>query len=100
MKICPITYEFIDDNQNYSSKGLKLLSPKLKTLHPLAFTSAELLRECARRAIKISIQGVQPKLSANLSVIDARFELADRFARYILKPQHNLYPEVPQNEDL
>ena len=48
----------------------------------------------------MSIQGVQPKLSAVLNIKDGRFEIADKNGRYILKPQHYLFPELPENEDL
>ena len=53
-----------------------------------------------QRASKMSIQGVQPKLSAVLNIKDGRFEIADKNGRYILKPQHYLFPELPENEDL
>lgn len=32
MKRCPITYDVISDQENYSQRGLHLLSPQLKTL--------------------------------------------------------------------
>jgi serine/threonine-protein kinase HipA len=43
---------------------------------------------------------VQPKLSAKLSIKEGEFEIVDTGGKYILKPQHHLYPEMPQNEDL
>lgn len=52
------------------------------------------------KATKISIQGVQPKLSAVLNTKDGRFEVVDIKGRFILKPQHHIFPELPQNEDL
>jgi serine/threonine-protein kinase HipA len=99
MNRCPITYDACGE-QIYSEKGLKLLSPVLKALLLLDFTSKELRDEAMQRASKMSIQGVQPKLSAVLNIKEGRFELTDKDGRYILKPQHPIFPELPQNEDL
>ncbi len=99
MNICPITYEPCG-NKKYSAKGLKLLSSKLKKLNDLSLTQEEQLKEAAARAVKMSIQGVQPKLSAKLRIKEERFEIVDRNGVYILKPQNNFYPELPENEDL
>lgn len=98
MKRCPITYEPCPGL--YSSAGLKLLSRQLAGLLPLAYTAQELRREAAARAAKISIQGVQPKLSARLLVKEQRFALVDQGGQYILKPQTADYAQVPENEDL
>lgn len=98
MNCCPITY--IPCNGRYSQKGLRLLSRHLTELHELPYTVQELRRESSARSDKMSIQGVQPKLSARLNIKEQRFELADRNGRYILKPQTADYPEVPENEDL
>lgn len=98
MNRCPITYEPCDGL--YSEKGLKLLSRRLTGLEELPFTVEELRREAAARSDKMSIQGVQPKLSARLNIKEQRFDLVDRGGRYILKPQIADYPEVPENEDL
>ena len=99
MNVCPITYEPCGDKK-YSAKGLKLLSSTLEDLNDLPFTQEEQLKEAASRAVKMSIQGVQPKLSARLKVKEKMFEVVDRYGDYILKPQSNFYPEVPENEDL
>ncbi|MDP1620792.1 MAG: HipA domain-containing protein [Bacteroidales bacterium] len=99
MNTCPITYTPCGD-ELYSKGGLRLLSPELKALKELEYTAEEQRREAYNRASKMSIQGVQPKLSAKLSIKDGVFEIVDTGGKYILKPQHNLYPEMPQNEDL
>lgn len=99
MNRCPITYQPCGDNL-YSEKGLKLLSPALKELTLLNFTAEELRTEAMVRASKMSIQGVQPKLSAVLNIKEGRFEIVDKNGRYIFKPQHHIFPELPQNEDL
>lgn len=99
MNLCPITYKPCGTDL-YSPEGLKLLSPGLKELVLLDYTAEEQLREAAIRASKMSIQGVQPKLSAVINIKGGCFELCDKNGRYILKPQHYIYPELPQNEDL
>lgn len=98
MNRCPITYEPCEGD--YSSRGLRLLSRQLTNLHPLPFTSQELRQEAAARATKMSIQGVQAKLSARLRVKEQRFALVDQGGQYILKPQTADFDEVPENEDL
>jgi serine/threonine-protein kinase HipA len=57
MNRCPITYDLCDDNL-YSTEGLKLLSPALKSLAKLDFSAEELRAEAMQRASKMSIQGV------------------------------------------
>ena len=46
----------------------------------------------------MSIQGVQKKLSAKLKVKEGYFEIVDPNGHYILKPQSDIYPELPENE--
>jgi serine/threonine-protein kinase HipA len=99
MNRCPIAYIPCDE-KTYSEKGLKLLSPALKSLALLDFSAEELRTEAMQRASKMSIQGVQPKLSAVLNIKDGLFTFTDKGGRYILKPQHHIFPELPQNEDL
>lgn len=99
MNICPITYEPVSETK-YSRRGLKLLSNRLKGLNDLQLTQEEQLKEAAVRAVKMSIQGVQPKLSARLNVKEERFEIVDINGEYILKPQSTFYNELPENEDL
>jgi serine/threonine-protein kinase HipA len=99
MNRCPITYEPCGELL-YSEKGLKLLSPVLKSLSLLNFSAEELRAEAMIRATKMSIQGVQPKLSAVLNIKHGCFDIVDKNGRFILKPQHHIFPELPQNEDL
>jgi serine/threonine-protein kinase HipA len=99
MKICPITYQQITEG-TYSRTGLQLLSRNLTTLNNLAYTKEEQLHEAAARALKLSIQGVQPKLSAKINVKKSAFELVEKGGTYILKPQNFLFPQLPENEDL
>ena len=99
MNRCPITYELCG-TEKYSEKGLRLIAPKLTALNDLPFTAAEQRQEAANRANKLSIQGVQPKLSAVISVMKQQFEIVDQFGNYIIKPQNDIFPELPENEDV
>lgn len=99
MNRCPITYELCGTDK-YSKKGLRMIAPKLTTLNDLPFTAAEQRQEAANRAKKLSIQGVQPKLSAVISVVNQQFEIVDQFGNYIIKPQNDIFPELPENEDV
>lgn len=99
MNRCPITYELCGTNK-YSEKGIRMIAPKLTHLNDLPYTAAELRQEAANRANKISIQGVQPKLSASVSIVDQEFKIADQFGTYIIKPQNDLFPQLPENEDV
>ena len=99
MNRCPITYELCG-TEKYSLKGLRMIAPKLTFLIDLPFSAAEQRQEAANRAKKLSIQGVQPKLSAVISVVNQQFEIVDQFGNYIIKPQNDIFPELPQNEDV
>lgn len=99
MNRCPITYELCG-NKKYTQKGLQLLSKSLKNLKDFPYTAKEQIQMAARYASKLSIQGVQPKLSVILNVKKEELEVVEKNGRFIIKPPHHLYEEVPQNEDL
>lgn len=62
MNRCPITYENCGDKK-YSTKGLRLLSRNIDDLLDFPFTSQEQLEQASLYATKLSIEGVQPKIS-------------------------------------
>ena len=99
MNRCPITYADSGDKK-YSDAGLRKLSPKLKILNDFPYSAEEQVKESVARASKMSIQGVQPKLSVRLNIKHSIFEIVDVAGRYIIKPQTPNYSEVPENEDL
>lgn len=82
MNRCPITYELCETK--YSVKGLKLLSRQLKELKDFPYTSQEQIELAAQFESKISIQGVQPKISTKLSVKNEVFELVEQKGTYII----------------
>ena len=68
---------------------------------PFAHTSVhELARQIVRA--QVAVTGVQPKLSLDIAKIEGttRFTLVGLQGRYILKPQTDCYPYLPENEDL
>lgn len=73
MKRCPITYGIISEQKKYSAHGLKMLSPHLIMLKPLDFSAAEQRAEVVARIGKMSIQGIQAKLSARLKAKESCF---------------------------
>ena len=97
---CPITYDEVEYPGEYSFSGLKILSGKLDSLKNLPLTTADQLREAAAMAGKMSIQGVQPKLSAVLDEKNNVFKIVAAGGTYIIKPQSNMYRSLPENEDL
>lgn len=99
MSYCPITYEATEKSR-YSQTGLRSLSRDLQELKTLPYDAQEQRREAVLRATKMSIQGMQPKMSARLNVRGGHFEIVDSGGRYILKPQHLVYPSLPENEGL
>lgn len=99
MNRCPITYELCD-NQKYTLKALMLLSKSLKALKDFPYTSKEQIQKAMEYASKLSIQGVQPKLSVILSVKNEGFAIVEKGGKFILKPPHHQYEEIPQNEDV
>jgi serine/threonine-protein kinase HipA len=99
MNRCPITYELCGE-QKYSARGLKLLSARLNMLNDFPYDKNEQIKEAVARATKMSIQGVQPKLSVQLDIPKAIFEITDLGGVFMIKPQNDLYAELPENEDL
>lgn len=98
MNRCPISYAECEGK--YSPEGLKTLSPKLPDLNDLEYSADEQRLEAARRSVRMSIQGVQPKISAILNIKEQKFNIVDIKGKYIIKPQHHIYPQLPENEDL
>ena len=99
MNTCPISYQPCG-SELYSEKGLKLLNSRLTGLNLFNYSTQEQFAESLARVDKMSIQGVQPKLSVKLNVAKSTFEIVDIHGEYILKPQHPHYPELPENENV
>ena len=100
MPFCPITLESISEGEAFSAAGLRSLHPRIRSLGALDLSHEEQLRQARLRADKMSIQGVQPKLSAVLRLKEERFEIVDSGGRFILKPNPLTFEDVPANEAL
>lgn len=99
MNRCPITYQSCGEAK-YADKGLQSLSRSLKGLADLPFTAQEQRREAAIRMHRMSIQGVQPKLSAVLDTRNSTFKIVEEKGKYIIKPQSDVFEQLPENEDV
>lgn len=98
---CLFTYQpLLPGEALYSARGLKKLSPKLARLEVFPYTAEQQRKEAQRLAGKISIQGMQPKLSVVLQEKSMSLSIVESNGRYIVKPQVSDYAELPENEDL
>ena len=100
MKICPITYEEIPESKRYSHKGLSLLAKGVSEMKDFPYTNEEQLEQARLNAVKLSIQGVQPKLSITFSKKENSFKIVEKGGQYILKPQAPSFRSLPENEDV
>lgn len=97
---CPITYEHLNDpSSHYSPEGIHLLSPRLRQLQDFPYSQQEQLEQARQMSGKLSIQGVQPKLSVTLDVKQQGFSLTTRGGTHIIKMQSS-WPTLPENEDV
>ena len=69
-------------------------------LNDFPYDAGQQRQEAVVRAGKMSIQGVQPKLSVRLDAKAGVFVIVDQGGRFVLKPQHATYPNLPENEGL
>lgn len=95
---CPITYK--ETTNRYAPEAIKLFSSQATILNDFPFSVEEQLQEAVARASKMSIQGMQPKLSTVFSLANGSFEIVDSSGTFIMKPQHLQFKELPENEDL
>lgn len=81
----------------YDGKTLRAVFGK--PIRPtIPFSSSEIAGEAQKLAGKLSISGVQPKLSVRL--VGEQLVPVARDGRFILKPQTQAFRELPQNEYL
>lgn len=97
MNICPITYEDCEEGR-YSQKGLGLLSRRLSKLDDFPYSAEEQVREAALRATKMSIQGVQPKLSVSLNIKKAFLKWSIRVVNLSSSPRLPTMPNFPKTK--
>lgn len=101
MRICPITLApNTSSNDLFSPEGLRSFHPRLKHLSALPLSHDEQILQARLRAGKMSIQGIQPKLSAKLHIRAGCFDITDTGGTFILKPNPTTFEHVPENEAL
>jgi serine/threonine-protein kinase HipA len=99
MTACRICLEPTGEGSPYHPACLKSLFG-ISTLPRLEFSLPSLLRLATDMAGKMSISGVQVKVSLKLSQDKSRLEVAPRGGRYIFKPEPSRFAFLPQNEHL
>jgi len=105
MNKCLYCYQDFHDEQTdfHPACSKKIFGSVLPPVLPY---TRENLNDLAEQVIRsqTTITGVQPKLSLDLEGkernIPQRFTIVGLWGKYILKPQTDLYPQLPENEDL
>ena len=105
MNRCLFCYQELKEKQAdfHSECSKKVFGSAIPPLLPY---TRENLSELAEQVIRsqTTITGVQPKLSLDLDGKDKntpqRFTIVGLWGKYILKPQTDLYTQLPENEDL
>jgi serine/threonine-protein kinase HipA len=99
MSICTCCIKSIGNDVEMHSHCLNKLygvnyAPKID------FVQSELSLTAQKMVGKLSISGVQPKLSIKLNKGTRILEAVAEGGEYILKPQVQTFPNIPQNENL
>ena len=102
MSNCLFCYQEVEDKSLYHASCCKKFFGT-KDLPELQLDK-NLLNQLAKQTVnrRIAVTGVQPKLSVNLSkeLGKNRLTLVGLWGQYILKPQHEEFPYMPETEDL
>lgn len=64
------------------------------------FSTADIVGEAQKMAGKMSVSGVQPKLSVIYDQKKGELFVVQKGGSYILKPQTDAFPSLPENENL
>lgn len=99
MTACRICLESTGEESPYHPACLESLFGS-GALPRLDFSLPSLMRLATDMAGKMSISGMQEKVSLKLSDDKSRLEVAPSGGRYILKPEPSRFAFVPQNEHL
>ena len=99
MTTCHICLQSTGDEQRYHPSCLEALFG-IRTIPKLDFSLPLLDASRNRDGRKMSISGMQEKVSLRLSDDKTRLEVAVSGGRFILKPEPSRFAFVPQNEHL
>ncbi|MBB5624062.1 serine/threonine-protein kinase HipA [Pedobacter cryoconitis] len=102
MDNCFFCYQPVPDGQRYHNKCSKRFFGVDSV--PELLLNTELLNQLAKETVnqRISITGVQPKLSVELTTVnkEKRLTVVGLWGKYILKPQNKEFLQMPEVEDL
>lgn len=105
MNKCLFCYRELQEGQTdfHPSCSRKIFDSPVSPVLPYTRKNLSELAEQIIRS-QTTITGVQPKLSLDLDEkkknMPQRFTIVGLWGKYILKPQTDLYPQLPENEDL
>ncbi len=98
MKKCFSCGEKIEEEKTIHKHCLKKLFG-IEYLPAVNLSLSEVTIKAQEAAGKLSISGVQPKLSMRLNLEKKELESVGQGGEYILKPQGATFPDIPQNEN-
>ena len=98
MRICFSCGEKIEKGKTIHKHCLKKLFG-IEYLPELKLSLSEVTIKAQEAAGRLSISGVQPKLSMRLNLEKKELESVGQGGEYILKPQVAIFPDLPQNEN-
>lgn len=96
---CRVCLRNLDAEGFYHSECLVSLFG-MPALPKLAYNHSQLMRQATEMMGKMSISGIQEKVSLKLSQDKAQLELATTGGQFILKPEPTRFASLPQNEHL
>ena len=99
MATCRVCLRNVRGSLDYHAHCLESLFGA-SALPALDIELSRIMGLAAEMAGKMSISGVQEKVSLRLSADKSRFEVAPAGGRYILKPEPSRFAFIPQNEHL
>ena len=99
MDYCNICGKVNTAGTGYHGKCLKKLF-EVNYLPKISFALKDISIKAQEMAGKLSISGVQAKLSLKLNKPKKELEIIAEGGEYILKPQIQTFPDIPQNENL
>ena len=98
-RVCRICLESVRGEKNYHERCLRALFGTAKV--PKLDVEASKLHTAALAMVgHTSLSGIQKKISVNLAADRETLQVAAEGGRYILKPQTETYPGLPENEHL
>ena len=98
-RVCRICLESVRGEKNYHERCLRALFRTAKV--PKLDVEASKLHTAALAMVgHTSLSGIQKKISVNLAADRETLQVAAEGGRYILKPQTETYPGLPENEHL